>query len=359
MYHKWSIWFVWIMAIFTVQGQLKIQAENFLTTSTLDVVQQSEQALCWDAATIEGEMTEETFEDFISSVGQGEGLYFDVRPTSSDITPIGNGTYHVLTDTSVEVSVSIFTPSPSEQNLRYMVLLNEKPMPQIITESGELYYQDITVNPNEIYTINFQIPALENGINDFIFLAIPDFNAPPSPLGGRVNYAPRMTLISGEPTNPDLVYENLREVGLISNNDPLISLELTLGDDLRVWNYPEAYLTLKQGEDLKFNVVVGTNTAVNLDAPSEARSRFAIVTFLDYQTISVEDISPTLYGEVTYDTAYTRIPIELTPDLPIGQYDLLVLKINNPRVPMCVMRDRAGSFNPFVNSVRVSIRIEE
>ncbi len=63
---------------------------------------------------------------------------------------------------------------------------------------------------------------------------------------------------------------------------------------------------------------------------------FATLLFMDYQQIEAAPGHTALYSKVTQDTAYGRIPLEIPP-LPAGKHHLLVLRINTPGVPMCLL----------------------
>jgi hypothetical protein len=92
---------------------------------------------------------------------------------------------------------------------------------------------------------------------------------------------------------------------------------------------------------------------------TQESSRFALVAFLNYEPIQLQDEENALYIEVSNDTAYTRIPVEVTPNLPLGRYDLIVMRISNPRVPLCVARGPEGDItNTLVRGWRVSVEVQ-
>lgn len=316
--------------------------------------------LCWDHATVQNEMAEETFEEFIESVGESSGIYFAMQPSSPGVVPIGSATYltPVDVDTALEITLNVYWPQPDEMTLRAILLLNERPLIQSTPGQDEqTTYRDLTLASRTVQTFQFEIPPLTEGIHDLIFLGIPNANTLPTPFGDYTSYKPRLTLVAGQPTNVELPYENLPAAA----PTPDISLQLSLSDRPLVWNYPESYLTLEAGETLAFNILAGRAATMSPNSSEEGEdtgSHFALITLLDYQPIAVNGEEPVVYAEVTSD-GYALIPVAVTPDLPPGQYDVLAVRINNPRVPMCVMRGPQGMvFDANVDTHRVSVKIE-
>jgi hypothetical protein len=67
------------------------------------------------------------------------------------------------------------------------------------------------------------------------------------------------------------------------------------------------------------------------------KSFFALLLFIDNQQAELLPHQTVLYGVVDKDNAYTGIPIEIPP-LPEGKHHILVLRINTPGVPYCLIR---------------------
>ena len=76
------------------------------------------------------------------------------------------------------------------------------------------------------------------------------------------------------------------------------------------------------------------------------KSFFSLLLFVDYQQVEVAPGQMALYGRVDKDTAYARIPLELPP-LAEGKHHLLVLGIDTPGVPVCILKgDPKGRILP-------------
>jgi hypothetical protein len=177
--------------------------------------------LCANDVDAEPNATEETFEDFIASVGQGNGWYFAIEPVFPEVTEIGDGTYRIPADAPVDVSVSIFSPEANGGELRYLFLLDE----QLLQPA-----QEVTVNSEDISTIDIQLPPLTEGVHDLIFVSIPNFGLQPNPSGEPIGLSPRLTLIVGNAENTAVEFTPYPDVGRISQNDPFMFLLLTLDE---------------------------------------------------------------------------------------------------------------------------------
>lgn len=119
---------------------------------------------------------------------------------------------------------------------------------------------------------------------------------------------------------------------------------------------------IRLNETFNFNVLTGyvspqipENTG--LDPPQV--SQLALLTFIDYQQVPVDEEQQVLYSEVVQNTAYVRIPISLPGFEEPGSHDLLVIKIDNPRVPLCVLQGLPDGylFSPQVYTNRAAIEV--
>ncbi|MCU0497492.1 MAG: hypothetical protein MUF87_09090 [Anaerolineae bacterium] len=316
----------------------------------IPITPQPDGALCWDHQTIEADLQEETFEAFIAGVGENRGIYFSFKPIGTDIRPLGNSTYQTLSELSAEVE--LFTSQP--QRLRYFALLNEQ-------MTGPA--QELTLTPNEITKISFTVPPLMQGVNDLIFVAIPLTDEPLRPTGDPRLHALRMSLIHGQPTSEALQFTRLPKIGSKQAGDPQFLLHLTLDESLRAWNYPDPTHRIRQGDRLSFylwtTAITSGNPSVPTLPPPEV-SRFALLGFLNDQPLPLTDDQPIIYGELERDTAHTRLLIETEVNLSVGTYELLILNIQNPRIPLCQLFGPHDGyfFSTQVAGHRVALEIE-
>jgi hypothetical protein len=133
---------------------------------------------------------------------------------------------------------------------------------------------------------------------------------------------------------------SLAPEGSIKHGNPRIPLVLTLEESSTdVWNWPDSWLDLTPNQDIEFFALAGHNDVKNLDAPDLAEleaSFFSLLVFMDYQQVMYAPDQMAFYGKVNKDTAYSRIPVKLSSPLP-GKHHLLVLRIDSPGVPMCLL----------------------
>lgn len=226
--------------------------------------------------------------------------------------------------------------------LRLFVLLDDSQLSNALPESG--IYNDITLQPGDDKSLTITIPPLAPGVHDVLVVGIPLVNDPD--VYGIVHLIDkRITLIAEPaPTPPfrNINFTTLPAEGSNKHNDPAMTLELTLEKDgIDVWNWPHPWLDVKENTPLTFYALGGHQDVINADAPhlEPLTSSFsAFLLFVDYQQVEIAPNQTVLYAKMDSDTAYARLPITLPP-LPAGKHHILVLRIDTPGVPMCILWD--------------------
>jgi hypothetical protein len=249
-------------------------------------------------------------------------------------------------------------------NLRLFLLLDEQQLTGALPNPGG--YNDLHLDKGDDVTLQVTIPPLTPGIHDLIAVAVPFSQIDPDAYG-RVNlFYRRITLIVEPISSPfrEISFVSLPAEGSIRKNDPAMPLELTLKTNgIDIWNWPDPWLPLNVNTPVRFYALAGHEDVTNVDAPSLAEleeSFFSLLLFVDYQQVEVAPNQISLYGKVDKDTAYTRIPLEISP-LAEGKHHLLVLRIDTPGVPVCILNggvDPKGRFLPsFVDGRLVGINV--
>ena len=272
------------------------------------------------------------------------GLFGGIFPSDlSNLYKLSDGTLWVQANEQVLLKWRFWYPPNNERpaNLRLFILLDEHQLANALPEPGS--YNDMNLQQGDDKALNVTLPRLEPGVHDIIAIGVPYPQDYPDETGIVRLVSWRITLIAKPFSSPfrKIYFRSLPAEGSILKNDPLIPLSLTRRKDgLDVWNWPNAWLDTNVNNDLEFFTLAGYNHVENLDAPplDELKaSFFALLMFVDYQQIEVADNQMALYGKVDKDTAYTRIPIHLS-DLPFGKHVVLMLRIDTPGVPMCVLK---------------------
>lgn len=270
----------------------------------------------------------------------------------SETREIGDGTLSVNPNKPQTLNLRLWYPEGNERpaKLRMFVLLDDKQINDVFAQSG--FYNDIILNRGSDTTIPLKIPPLAAGVHDLIAIAVPYPEDYPVPEGIVKLVYWRITLIAEAAPSPfrKTDFISLPAEGSIKKNGPLIYLELTLKKDkLVVWNWPNPWLDIDANNPIEFFALAGHSYVENLDAPplEELKaSFFSLLFFIDYQQIEIAPDQMAIYGKVDKDTAYASIPIMIDP-LPKGKHYMLVLRIDSPGVPMCILRgDPKGRIIP-------------
>jgi hypothetical protein len=238
-------------------------------------------------------------------------------------------------------------------NLRLFLLLDEQQLTGALPNPGS--YDDLQLNPGDDVTLQVTIPPLTSGIHDVVAVAVPVPQTDPDVYGRVDLFYRRITLIV-EPISSSfrkIGFVSLPAEGSIRKDDPAMALELTLEpDEIEVWNWPDPWLYQDTHKATHLYALAGHEDVTNVDAPSLAeleQSFFSLLLFVDYQQVEVTPKQMAFYGKVHKDTAYARIPLEIPP-LVEGKHHILVLRLDTPGVPVCILRgggDPKGRFLPF------------
>lgn len=303
-----------------------------ITWSDLQVTPSVNGTLCWDVSLLGGKPTwEQVKRDF----GTGLVMKLDIL----DAKEIGYQTYEIPSGLPLETELYVWYGAENSKyaDVRFLVLLDEQ---QLDAFTSNRYYHDVTISPGSEITISIKIPPVSLGVHDLVIIGIPFLNEYPNPEGIVRILSYRITLVVPPITFPfrQIDFVNMPAKGLLSRGEPKIPLMLSLSDrELKVWDWPHEWLSTKTST-LDFFVLSGYENVTNLDAPylSEPESSFfALTFFVDYQQVDVESGNRAIYGKVSNDTAYTTIQAKM--NLQQGKHHILVVKINSPGIPMCVL----------------------
>lgn len=303
-----------------------------ITWSDLQVTPSVNGTLCWDVSLLGGKPTwEQVKRDF----GTGLVMKLDIL----DAKEIGYQTYEIPSGLPLEAELYVWYGAENSKyaDVRFLVLLDEQ---QLDAFTSNRYYRDVTISPGSEITISIKIPPVSLGVHDLVIIGIPFLNEYPNPEGIVRILSYRITLVVPPITFPfrQIDFVNMPAKGLLSRGEPKIPLMLSLSDrELKVWDWPHEWLSTKTST-LDFFVLSGYENVTNLDAPylSEPESSFfALTFFVDYQQVDVESGNRAIYGKVSNDTAYTTIQAKM--NLQQGKHHILVVKINSPGIPMCVL----------------------
>jgi hypothetical protein len=220
---------------------------------------------------------------------------------------------------------------------------NERKSSRLPKEAKNDHYKDVTIPVGSETTLTLNLPPLTVGVHDLVIIGIPYVDSYPTPEGIVKVLGQRSTLIAGPlPTSfRQISFSTLPAEGSLSKGDPKISLSLTLAEDsIKAWNWPEEGLNIKPDAPIKFSVLAGYGDVTNLAAPyinELGSSFFSLLLFVDYRQIEIAPGQAIIYAKVDKNTAYARAPAKIVLPSP-GKHQMLVLRINFPGVPMCVLQ---------------------
>jgi hypothetical protein len=327
-------------------------------TTTIPVTPVPGEHLCWNYA--QAAPPDQTFEEFIEDVGEEEGIYTQFRPNGTDNVDFRRldngflgGTHGVADDQSVDLLLQLYTAEPGPLHVRYLLIRNEQQVSVPI--DGELVpYFDVMLVGGEMQTYILPLGTLDAGIHDIALLALQDFDIPPEPTGSISGSSFRLSLIAGaltagEETNIPNGYDTLPFIEYPASEEPAspqfpnYPIELRLNEDTRVqWSYPDPVLTLPRRAPLSFYALGGyANVNRGEEAPSDLElppySHFALLAFINYEQVPITEEQPVIYGMAPIDRLFTWIPITLDAPDELGLHELLMVRVNSPRVPMCTL----------------------
>lgn len=305
---------------------------SLITWSDLQVTPSVNGTLCWDVSLLGDKPTwEQVKRDF----GTGFVMKLDIPGA----TEIGYRTYEIPSGLPLEAELLVWYGAENSKyaDVRFLILLDEQQLDAFTSNRG---YRDATISPGSEMAIPVKIPPLSLGVHDLVVIGIPYLNEYPNPEGVVRILSYRITLAVSPITFSfrQIDFVNMPAKGLLSRGEPKIPLMLSLSDhELKVWDWPHEWLSTET-TSLEFFVLSGYENVTNLDAPylSEPESSFfALIFFVDYQQVDIESGNRAIYGKVSDDTAYTTIRAKV--NLQQGKHHILVVKINSPGIPMCIL----------------------
>lgn len=310
---------------------------SLISWNDLQVTPSVGETLCWDISLFGDKPSwEQVKRDFRA------GLVMKLE--IPDAKEIGYQTYEIPSVMPLVAELHFWygEENSRQANIRLFTLLDEQ---QVDVFTSKQFYYDVTIPIGSEVIVPLQIPPLSSGIHDLVIVGIPYVDEYPNPEGIVRVLNHRITLVVPPITFPfrQINFVMLPAQGLLSRGEPKIPLMLSLRDeDLKVWNWPNEWLNTET-DVVEFFVIAGYENTVNLDAPDLTEpeySFFALTFFVDYQQVNVEADKLAIYGKVSNDTAYTSNRINI--DLEEGKHHILVIRINNPGIPMCILYGPPG-----------------
>ncbi|MBI5823860.1 MAG: hypothetical protein HZB18_07535 [Chloroflexi bacterium] len=329
---------VFSLIVTSCAPQLNIQEPSVIDWDDLQIAPKTNDDLCAEISPKELNDWENIKKDFTYGLALGF-LPEDVLNPHK----IAHETYWVNTNEQLLFDWLFWYPEGNEgpANLRLFVLLDERQLNNALPQSG--VYNDIDLEKGDDKSIKVAIPPLSAGIHDVIVVGIPYPQSDPDEYGRAILVYRRITLIAEPASSPfrKIDFISLPVEGSMKKNDPRMSLELTLKESgIDVWNWPNPWLDIDPGTPTHFFALAGYEDVTNLDAPPMDQLEtafFSLLLFTDYQQVEIKPNQMAIYGKVNKDTAYARIPITINP-LSEGKHPMLVLRIDSPGVPMCILK---------------------
>lgn len=324
-----TVYGLFALALDSVIAQEEFRLE--ISESTLGVTPQPSGNLCQPVPN-DHPWPDDPFAD--APINKGLGWQMSQYDMPSAVI-IGNLTYQVDANTPMVATFHLaYHPgNEGEVTLRYFVILDEQQIPAF--EEKPFLYRDVTLQPGDQATLDLQIPPLEEGIHDLIVFGVVE-----SALdnGGIVHYfTDRRTLVVGDaPAMPVLDYQVLVADATKSGDENFFNLSLHSDRSMHVWVWPEVYKPVD--DTLEFFAGVGYMESVNRLAAlgiTPQASPFALLAFLDSQQIALSEQGPVFYGLLSPNILYSFIPFSIPIAHDPGLSDLLVFRVDYPRVPMC------------------------
>ncbi len=330
---------IWTLTSCSSQGNTETQPDSTIQWSDLDITHPAGSQRCWNIPTI-GKAP--TWEEFKKNFQYGLVMGMSEKDISG-ASEIGYQTFEVMPNQSLTANLHLWYPEGNTESttIRFLVLLDERQLTNVF-DTGQSY--DLLVHSGDDIIITLNLPPLSIGIHDIIIIGIPYVNDYPVPEGIVKILSNRITLIAGTPDASfrPISFSALSAEGLVSKGDPKIPLSLTLTKkSLLTWNWPEKWLSIAPNNSVDFFILAGYENVINADAVylTELESSFfALLLFVDYQQVDVSPEKNVIYGKVNKNTAYARIPAEVGL-LPSGKHHALVLRINLPGIPVCLIQE--------------------
>lgn len=262
-----------------------------------------------------------------------------------DAEVIGTHVFAVKASHEVKIRFHILYPETFANTaplpIHWYLVLDEQPL-KSMSNSGNKFYTDVNLTPGDEVAISFTIPPLSEGIHDLIFLGLAINDKEANPSGDVTFYDYRITLVAGE--DPRYSPRPYKEYPVYQKNSQVVSgpnLLLSLDGSLRYWNEPEISLPVRPGASVNYYIVLGFAEAHrddDGDIQQPDKQTFALLALLDYEPVDILPGNRVLYGVMPREYAYTKIASNISmPSLP-GRHNLIIVRINYPGFPMCLMR---------------------
>lgn len=290
--------------------------------------------LCWDSQV--DYTPEQTFEEFILDLDIDTG-YYSAYEFITPLRQIGNHTFAAEFGELIEMNLRAYVPGDAPL-YRVLVFIDEKPY---VFEDTGLAYLELVSTGDSIVDIPLRFTPVEEGITTVVAFFL---NTESEIFYSSLNISGssiRVSIVVGDEF-PTREYTLTPLVGsrVKGENAPPIHLNLDEGNLRANWSFPDFYYALPEGNSLAFRVLTGYGPP-NIKpegAPDPEIFKFALVVMADHQPVPVFDGSDVFYGQVTSDTGYSVIPVEISADdLKPGEQEIAVVKIAYPDTPTCVL----------------------
>ncbi|MFD2412071.1 hypothetical protein [Paenibacillus rhizoplanae] len=180
----------------------------------------------------------------------------------------------------------------------------------------------LEVKAGESVEIPFQLPNLDRGLHDILFVIIksPENKSFDEEYRKKTDmnhllFLRFSTVIQEETVNEQIKYN---EYGIIENNSMLDGLLVTKNNDLKRW----LTQNVASHDILNYYIRVGNNSNKQL-------KRYAVVNLFDWKQVDVIDDRKIVYFEVSKDNL-VKLNSGFTINQDSGTYDLTTLLIHNP-----------------------------
>jgi hypothetical protein len=292
--------------------------------------------LCWDQTQAHDALS---WEELVANPPFDSGLGFGVgKDDIPNATMIGSQTFQLAPDTPHNINFRLFYPHTEKNNepitLHFIIIVNETQLLDAIDEKE----RSTTLQPGDEAVLDIKLPPLTAGYHEIVILGVLDSKDLSHNIERAAPVVYRASLVTeAQPNRSPLSYTKLSATVSRGPNGSMYELLLSLEPSTAVWDYP---IPVSSEEHLNFYINAGYTYILNTNAPDlsePSEARFALLLFLNHKQINVSPDAEVIYGTVANDTAYARIPVVLTAPKEPGRYDILAVRINNPRVPYCIL----------------------
>lgn len=286
----------------------------------------------------------------------------------SDGTLLALNTYEVPEQTSVTATIRYYYTGIGQGDtapisIRFIVLLDEQQVTTYYDGSHMLLpYFDIIIHPGDDEEITFDVPPLVLGIHDINLIGFYGVDQEPNWDGIAPYWTYRFTLVSGGANSLlSRPYTQLRASNrFIFKRDVdkmMVNLALSLErNEILDWNYPNPLLPVSFGQPIDFYIYAGYEDIIFSDYPNIPNANeqsFALILLDDYRQSAFSDEAPVIYGIVSNDTAWSRIPIHYFPSQTPGSHQIVIVRINYPGFPACLLNPDGRMYPYTVHLSRV------